>query len=245
MLTPTLGQVLHTTNYSESSVIVKMFTRELGVRSYIIKGVRRQGSRTKQNLLQPLRALDLVVYNSNSTLNYVKEISPHCALRFPSEVENAILFFMTELLYKSLPEGEPMPELFDYVLHTVEQMDKCGNIASLPIEFQLRLASFLGIAPLDNYSINEPLFNLKEGRYLAPPSRYTALTDRNTDYLLDKTLSERLHNYLSSVYNHETLPLYQLRDRIGIINLLLEYYKVHLDDFGSFKSHEVLHSVLT
>ena len=80
-MTPTLSTpalVLHTTSYSESSVIAKIFTRQLGVRSYIIKGVRKSGSKTKQNLLQPLSHLDLVVYNNPKTqINYIKEMGQH------------------------------------------------------------------------------------------------------------------------------------------------------------------------
>ena len=68
--------MLHTTPYSESSVVAKVFTRQLGVRSYIIKGVRGRGGRVKQNLLQPLSSLDMVVYNNEKTdLNYIKELS--------------------------------------------------------------------------------------------------------------------------------------------------------------------------
>jgi valyl-tRNA synthetase len=50
MLLSTPGLVLHTTPYSESSVVVKVFTRQLGVRSYIIKGVRGRGGRVKRKL---------------------------------------------------------------------------------------------------------------------------------------------------------------------------------------------------
>ena len=120
-MTPTLSTsalVLHTTEYSESSVIAKLFTRQLGVRSYIIKGVRKSGSRTKQNLLQPLSHLDLVVYNNpKNQINYIKEIGPHLAHTpqsdnlFPASymaIHNALRFFMTEVLYKTLREEEPM-----------------------------------------------------------------------------------------------------------------------------------------
>ena len=99
----TPGLVLHTSPYSESSVVVKVFTRQLGLRSYIIKGVRGPRGRVKQNLLQPLSSLDMVVYDNDKTdLNYVKELSA----RFPSTeanpVANSLRFFMTELLYKAL-----------------------------------------------------------------------------------------------------------------------------------------------
>ncbi len=61
MTLSTPGQVLHVTPYGDSSVIVKVFTRQLGLRSYIIKGVRSRNARVKQNLLQPLTSLDMVV----------------------------------------------------------------------------------------------------------------------------------------------------------------------------------------
>ena len=111
--------MLHTTPYSESSVVAKVFTRQLGVRSYIIKGVRGRGGRIKQNLLQPLSSLDMVVYNNEKTdLNYIKELSPRNVSTYQQinvSIENALRFFMTEVLYKALREAEPMPALFDYV----------------------------------------------------------------------------------------------------------------------------------
>ena len=145
-MTPTLSTsalVLHTTEYSESSVIAKLFTRQLGVRSYIIKGVRKSGSRTKQNLLQPLSHLDLVVYNNpKNQINYIKEIGPHLAHTpqsdnlFPASymaIHNALRFFMTEVLYKTLREEEPMPELFDYVADSSQPGEESAQLAQRPI----------------------------------------------------------------------------------------------------------------
>ena len=39
MLLSTPGLVLHTPPYAETSVVVKVFTRLLGVQSYLVKGV--------------------------------------------------------------------------------------------------------------------------------------------------------------------------------------------------------------
>ena len=77
MIISTPGIVLHTTPYGETSLIAKVLTRELGLRSYIVKGVRTQAARTKQGLFQPMTELDMVVYNNTKTdLNYTKELSP-------------------------------------------------------------------------------------------------------------------------------------------------------------------------
>ena len=70
----TPGIVLHTTPYGDTSVIVKVFTRLLGVQSYIIKGVRGPRAKVKQNLLQPFSCLDMVVYdNPKAELNYPRD----------------------------------------------------------------------------------------------------------------------------------------------------------------------------
>ena len=235
MLLSTRGLVLHTTPYSESSVVVKVFTRQLGVRSYIIKGVRGRGGRVKQNLLQPLSCLDMVVYNNEKTdLNYVKELSQllsHSATQplSYSPTQNALRFFMTEVLYKALREAEPMPALFDYVESINSSL--LTPHSSLPITFLLTVARHLGIEPFDNYCTREPLFDLQEGRFVSTPTETT----------LSPHLSETLHHYLNSPLSTLHSPL---DERTALINALITYYHLHLSGFSHFHSHEILHTVL-
>lgn len=241
-MTPTLSTqalVLHTTAYSESSVIAKIFTRQLGVRSYILKGVRKGGGRTKQNLLQPLSYLDLVVYNNPKTqLNYLKEIAPHRTVQpgvmQPGTLDDmsrhALRFFMTELLYKTLREEEPMPDLFDYV---VDSLNVQGSVAHIPVTFMLSVSRHLGIEPLDNYSSREPLFDMQSGRY-----QYVGSTT------LDRTTSLLLHSFLQALHEDTPVPVATLAQRTELINRLLEYFQMHLSEFRNFKSHEILHTVL-
>jgi DNA repair protein RecO (recombination protein O) len=243
LLIPTLSTpalVLHTTAYSETSVIAKIFTRQLGVRSYILKGVRKGGSRTKQNLLQPLSYLDLVVYNNPKTsINYLKEIAPHrgipqslASARADEMSRHAMRFFMTELLYKTLREEEPMPDLFDYVVSMVHSQSATVNGQS-PILFMLSVSRHLGIEPLDNYCSREPLFDMLSGRF-----QYAG------DQTLDPSTSQLLHYYLQHLHDGTPAPLATLAQRTELINRLLEYFQMHLSEFRNFKSHEILHSVL-
>ena len=233
--------MLHTTQYAETSVIAKIFTRQLGVRSYILKGVRKGGSRTKQNLLQPLSYLDLVVYNNPKTqLNYLKEIAPHGGQKTvvsddmsDEAIHNALRFFMTELLYKTLREEEPMPELFDYVVDSAQFNGDGQTLSHQPILFLLTVSRHLGIEPLDNYSQREPLFDQQGGRF--------CFAGENT---LNQSTSQLLHYYLQAVNSGEPIPLTTLSQRTELINRLLEYFQLHLAEFRNFKSHEILHTVL-
>ena len=233
--------MLHTTQYAETSVIAKIFTRQLGVRSYILKGVRKGGSRTKQNLLQPLSYLDLVVYNNPKTqLNYLKEIAPHGGQKpvvsddmSDKAIHNALRFFMTELLYKTLREEEPMPELFDYVVDSAQFNGDGQTLSHQPILFLLTVSRHLGIEPLDNYSQREPLFDQQGGRF--------CFAGENA---LNQSTSQLLHYYLQAVNSGGPIPLTTLSQRTELINRLLEYFQLHLAEFRNFKSHEILHTVL-
>ncbi|MBO7100599.1 MAG: recombination protein O N-terminal domain-containing protein [Bacteroidales bacterium] len=225
MMLSTPGLVLHTTPYGESSVIAKVFTRQLGVRSYIVKGVRRHGGGMKQNLFAPLSSLDMVVYDSHkSELNHVKELAPRHPDSASDPVGNALRFFMTEVLYKSLREEEPMPELWDYV-------ESVPSSPELPVLFLLRVAHYLGIEPLDNYSVREPLFDLQEGRFVSS----------STETTLTSALSYLLHEYLLATDERRVASL---TDRRALIDALIAYYQLHLSGFRQFHSHEILHTIL-
>ena len=231
MILSTPGQVLHTTPYGDASVIVKVFTRQLGLRSYIIKGVRGRNARVKQNLLQPLTSLDMVVYdNPHSDLNHVKELSPRRPSQPSEPVANALRFFMTEVLYKTLHEAEPMPDLWDYVDELVDGRQPVST-GQLPVVFMLHVARHLGIEPLDNRTAREPYFDLQEGRYVSVPTETT----------LSAELSAMLHEYLTSDVSHTSFPL---ADRTALLNALIAYFQLHLSSFRDFTSHEILHAIL-
>lgn len=272
MLIPTQGLVLHTSPYSESSLIVKVFTERLGVRSYIVKGARKPSSRVRQALLQPLSWLDMVVYdNPRTSLNYIKEYTPMMPTAATDAVSNALLFFMDELLYRTLREGEAMPELFRYVAEAlvgIERTVACSHratddrqttegperssysngltitsIQSLPIVFLITIAKHMGIAPLDNYSVREAIFSISEGKFVSG-SLYDSASPTEAD-MIAEDLSSALHHYLAAVYSDTAAPLYSAQLRSRLIAVLIDYYKHHLSYFGNFKSHEILHGVLS
>ena len=141
---------------------------------------------------------------------------------------------MTEVLYKTLREEEPMPELFDYVADSTHFSETAGKkLSQQPIQFLLSVSRHLGIEPMDNYSSREPLFDTLAGRY-----QYTG------EHTLDATTSLLLHYYLQAMHHGSPLPIATLTQRTELINRLLEYYQMHLAEFRNFKSHEILHTIL-
>ena len=76
MLKTIQGIVLRSVKYSESSVICDVYTRELGLRTYIASGVRSKKSNISPNWVRPMALVEAVVYHrEKKDINRIKEIS--------------------------------------------------------------------------------------------------------------------------------------------------------------------------
>lgn len=240
MLTTTQGFVFRTTPYSETSVIAKIFTLDYGILSFMIKGVRSSKSKNKQNLLQPLSYLDISFYhNSKTEIQYIKELKPAKQWNtIPFDCsKTAIIFFMTELLYKTIREEEANLPLFKHIDSSLSTLDNQSKaLGNFPITFMLSTAKLLGIEPRNNYDHLHTLFNLNEGCFVTPPSIF-----ENADNILDHNTSWGLYQYLSQTTNNISIPYPQ---RNAVLKSLLQYYKIHFETLCDFQSHIILHEML-
>ena len=247
MLLSTQAIVLHTTPYSETSVIAQVFTRQLGLKTYISKGARGGKGRGRAALLQPMHQLDMVVYNTpRKSVNHIKEMqmTHSSSSTSTSTIRTSLLFFMNEVLYKTLRADEPNQPLYDYVDNAISQLEKTTTPdVSFPIRYLIDVARFLGIEPYDNYGSTETVFNISEGRFQAFPTR-VYLEKHPTARFFDAEQSKYLHQYLHSIHTNTPPPSLDLQLRIKLINHLLDYYQEHLPTFKNFQSHHVLHDVL-
>lgn len=236
-LITTDGIVLHSTHYSESAVIARIFTRTMGVRSFMVKGVRGRNGKVKQNQLGPLSHIELTAYNNpKAEIDYVKEINLRHAAAETSIVDNALRFFKAEMLYKTLRNEDPQPALFDWVTTPSPY-----PAAHQPLLFMLQLSRHLGINPLDDYSERTPIFSPDEGHFTAS---LTVSGDSTADATFDLDSSALLHRYLQTLHHGQPLPAATQGQRNRLLDLLLAYYSLHLNEFRHFTSHEILHTVL-
>jgi DNA repair protein RecO (recombination protein O) len=241
MLHQTKGIVIHSLKYSESSIIVKIYTALFGLQSYLIKGVRSQKSKIKPALFQPLTLLELVVYhNDRRSLHSVKEVrlaQPFHTIPYDI-IKSSIALFIDELLYRTIREEEANPELFGYIWESSILLDNTeGNVSNFHLLFLLELSVHLGIYPQQNHSKSNTLFNLREGIFQADiPNHPNYLDNVNS-----KILVTLLNTPLSM---HESLAL-SSKERHFFLETLLLYFRFHLPGFTGIKSHHVLHSVLS
>ncbi len=111
----TRGIVLHQIKYSESSIIAKIYTEEFGIQSYMVRGVRKKGSKMKSGLFQALSMLDMVVYHKEkSNIQNLKEVRSAFPLTtIPFDIKkSSIILFLKDNLSKRLRAEEPNTALY-------------------------------------------------------------------------------------------------------------------------------------
>ena len=135
--------VLHAISYKETSLIVKLFTKEHGIITLIANGAKRKTSQF-YNILQPFIPLCTYWKSKNSDLNTLYKAEPQAA---PYKLTSTYLFsalYINELLMKLLITQDPVLELFDNYQKFLENLSDLSKInnkyvkASIQLEQNLR-----------------------------------------------------------------------------------------------------------
>ncbi|WP_026953001.1 DNA repair protein RecO [Algoriphagus mannitolivorans] len=228
MIKKTSGIVLSSLKYKETSIIVKIFTRELGLKSYLVNGVRTQGKGSKMALYQPLTLVDLVVYDKENTgLQRISEAKlkyPYQRIPFDFQ-RTSVALFMTEVIGRSIYENYQNELLFDFLEESVTSLDQLEvNLAHFPIVFLIEKARYLGFGP------DEASLFLSESKN--QPFSNPELLELDT--YLNQLLKE---GYQSPAKINGVL-------RRKLLDFLLEFYSEHLDNSSPLKSLQVLRQLI-
>jgi len=240
MLHKTRGIVFKTTNYGESSVIVQVYTEKFGLQSYIINGVKKPRAKISRNMLQPLFLLDMVVYHKpGGNIQRVAELKNEPLLQhIPYDVvKTSIVMFLNEVLYKAVKHQATDEHLFGFIFHAMELLEhQQEGLTNFHLLFLLKLTRYMGFYPEVNQNINADFFDLKEGVF----KRY------KPDHTLYLSPPHTQSFNLLLQYSFEDMAQLKIGndERRYLINKLLEYYALHIENFGDVHSHEILEEVL-
>lgn len=247
MLQPTRALVLRQTRYSESSLIVRMYTEQFGVQTYILNGVRSGKSRGQAALYQPPNLLDLVVYfREGRSINRIREARPWTIFqRIPYAVtHSSIALFMVEVLGKCLRDDQGQEGLFDFLAAYFLELDGSeSGLTIFPHRFLLGLSAQLGFGPLEQPDTNAAWFDLREGVFLPDrPAHGHAMTPEIADVLSGLM---RISIPLASGLSPRGLLLPAPAQRAVLLDQLLQYFAFHVEGFGVMRSPAILHEVLS
>jgi DNA repair protein RecO (recombination protein O) len=240
----TKGVVLRTVKYGDTSLIVTIYTELFGIQSYLVNGVRTSSKKGpgKANLFQPAAILDLVVYHNDlKNLQRIREFKWEVLYQhiFFDVVKNSVALFMVELLQKCLRQPEPNPELFYFIEDAFLHLDKAESqvLANFSLFFILHLAVFFGFRIHDDYDAKKSWLDLKEGQFVSEHPEHPYFLDANYSYLTAQLLRAQRPQELAE------LPLNQDTRRI-LLQAYLNFYALHVSEFGQMKTVSVLQTIL-
>ena len=228
--------VLHSLKYGESRIIVDMFCRELGRVSFIVSLPKSAKGRLKKQYFQPMTLLEIACdIRQRTQLQKLKDarlLVAYGSIPFSPE-KLALSLFTAEFLYHALRSEQRNEPLFCYISDSMQWLDmSTAGFANFHLTFLMRLSRFLGFYPnLEEYR-DGAIFDLRA-------ATFSTTVPMHHDFLTPEE-SRRIH--LLMRMDFPTMHLYRLsrHDRNRILEVLLQYYRLHLPQFPELKSISVL-----
>lgn len=238
MLTNSEAIILGYINYSETSVILKTYTRGFGFKSFIIRGIRtKKKKKITLGQLQPLNILDIEFNNKNSELSYLKTIriiEPYNSIN-DDIIKINICLFLAEFLSKILKIDLKNEPLFEFIKQSLLWFDNSSKSSNFHLLFILKLSDYLGIMP--KHSSEESLyFDIENGIFTNTPM--------SNNYIKDRVVKD-LKDILGIKFDYNNEILTNINQRKDMLNFLILYYEYHVPGFKRPKSVDILNEVFS
>ena len=148
--------VIRTVDFSETSLVVTLFTREFGKVGALAKGARRLKSPFESAL--DVLALCRIVFlrKSSDALDLVTEAKLLRRFRLDARSLAGLYggYYVAELLTELTDDYEPMPELFDLADATLVELAAGRNVATNVVRFELSTLRLLGQCPSFDFCVD-------------------------------------------------------------------------------------------
>ena len=228
--------VLQTIKYGDAQLIVDFFTEKLGRLSFMVRIPKSSKGRLKRQLFQPLMLLQLEFdYRPKSNLQRIREASiGYAFIDIPfSPYKLAISMFLAELLSYTTKNEQANASLYLFMQDSIEWLDRMeGSFSNFHIVFMIRLTFFLGFSPNIESGMSGDYFDLVDGCFVPYVPTHV--------HYLNREDSLRLVALLRLEY--KTMHLYTMSrmERNRCVEVILEYFKLHVPGFPEMRSFSVL-----
>lgn len=239
MIEKTGAIILHQLKYTDSGIIVQVYTRKIGRISVLIKGMRNKKAGRHNIHFQPLSILDLVIYfKASRGIQVLKEFSVSYS---PADIQSNIkkssmAIFIAEVLTSVLKEESPHEALFDFINDSIIYFNECRDrFLNFHISFLTGLSPFLGFEPGKKEDPEHTYFDMVNGSFVQLPPVH--------GYYAPADISEILAKFfVTSWDNMDNITLTGSK-RNEVLETLVRYYSLHLPGLKKINSLEILKEV--
>ncbi|MFD2551338.1 DNA repair protein RecO [Bizionia sediminis] len=236
MPTRTKAIVLSKIKYRDNDLIISCYTQQRGLTSYLIRGAYKSKRSGTIAYYQLLSQLDIVEnYKPNQSLHYIKEVKSafvYSSLH-TNVLKSSIVLFLSEVLTNVLKEEEQNTLLYDYLETALQWLDSETNYANFHLLFLLKLTKHLGFYPQESYQDTD-VFNMESGFFENKGQHIYAISAAN-----NKLLKQLLG------MNFDALHIIKLQahQRQSFLQMLMQYFELHLGYFRKPKSLQIFNQV--
>ena len=235
MLIATKAIVLKSFKFQESSLIVKMFTESNGVQTFMVKGVRSVRANGKAAMFQSGMILDIIMYyqehKSFKTLKEYKASYVYSTALYDIR-KSSVLMFLLEVLEQCIHADHEDDQLFMFISNALINFDKEDFDPDFHIYFLLELMKHLGIYPSGRYGASTPYFDIREGEFVAFQENRPFILAQDDAGLFAKVALDQGE-------------LSNRNERKKVLEIIIEYFTFHIEQFKGVKSLKVLETVLS
>tara|TARA_B110000438_G_scaffold293582_1_gene333676 strand:- start:1967 stop:2695 length:729 start_codon:yes stop_codon:yes gene_type:complete len=231
--------VLHQIKYSETSLILKIYTEKEGLLSFIVKGVRGKKGKLRTAQFQLLNLLELSYsQGKKSQLRHIADLKisePFTELLF-NPIKRSIGLFIAELIQHCIKEEEENVPLFNFLFNSIHWLDLSkDNCNHFHIYFMMKLTKYLGFSPLLDGHHHEGYFDLQQGAFSSHKPTHRCYIESDELNGWKELLNCNLESFNKLQFSND------LKRRM--VQALMNYYKLHLIHFKELNSHHILQTV--
>lgn len=234
------GFVLQSIRYGDTSLIVKVYTLESGLQSFMVKGVRGKNSHNHIAFFQPMTFLRFVQKGKPGShgMGYMGDVEVDYTYQSIPNVMNksAILMYVSELLSHTLTQQERNEPLYNFVKNSMVWLDLVeSGYANFPLYFTLEMSRFLGFYPQANDQ-GHAYFDMMEGQFVASVPLHP--------YYFNEEYSAVFASLLNLGLNELSKIVMTGLQRNALTDGIITFMRLHAPMLKGLQSHEVLKEVL-
>lgn len=223
--------------YKDHDLIVKCYTEQYGIKSYLLKNaLKNRKGKFKPAYFQPLTVIEVEAeHKNNRSLHFLKDIKVQNNFEsiHTNIIKSTIGMFLAEVLSIVLKEEEKNATLFNYLQTSLVWFDENEIDTSFHYIFLIELTKYLGFYPEVSH-IALPYFNLEDGKFYNRDIGAHSISGKNL--ILFKQL-------LGIKFDVKKSSTFKPTEKLEFLNMILLYFKLHLDGFYKPKSVAVLNQV--
>lgn len=227
--------VINSVKYQDKALIVKCFTLADGLKSYYVRDAFSSSKKAtkKSAYFQPFTILEIEANHKNkNTLNYFISVKPLVYTTIPTDIiKSSFVLFLSEVLNVALKDESKNEDLFLFLETALLWLDENPTNMNFHLVFLLEMTKFLGFYP----SISESrFFDMSEGIF----------TDSGSKNCISEQESLLFKQLLKQKISASENPFSNTQRKL-LLEIILDYYSRHIENFRKPKSLEVFKEVFT